>query len=449
MKRRDFLKSGLVLAAGTSLAPGYSFSTLRKPEVLILGAGLAGLGAAYQCKKNGVSFTILEAQSRIGGRVFTHSISEEDGLTVELGGEWIGASHNVMQDLCQEFGLKLMDHTYDTALLMRGKYSKAGDWAFGSAYEKYEAALEQARNFTVAEEKKIDKLDWWRYLRKMGLDERDIELRELLDSTDFGETIRNVSAYAALSEYAWSSPKNEMDLWVEGGNSQIIEKLADFAGRDHIHTGHKVSEVVQSGGKVRVVCSNGKSFTADKVVCTLPTNAISQIRWEPGLPPEKQDALDALQYCRIMKTHVLFKERFWKMENFDMITDTPAHYFFHCTKLQKSGKGVLTSYTTGDKAYLFSRMNKEQKIRAVCDALEVPFGKVDEYVDKVVSYYWGNDPYTMGAYAIYDTDQWFTLLPALQKHYKHIHFAGEHVAEWQGFMEGAVITGFEAVSEFL
>jgi monoamine oxidase len=61
-----------------------------------------------------------------------------------------------------------------------------------------------------------------------------------------------------------------------------------------------------------------------------------------------------------------------------------------------------------------------------------------------VSYYWGNDPYSKGSYALYGNGQWFGLMPVLKKSVGPIHFAGEHVADWQGFMEGAVVSGEEA-----
>ena len=443
MRRREFLKSSSVLAAGAVVAPAMPHIA-RKSNVIILGAGLAGLGAAMKLKEMGANYTILEARNRTGGRVFSHLIDPEQQLNIELGAEWIGESHTEMLGLCERFGLEVLDHRFDTALLIDGAYSPAKQWAYSDAYKQLEERLAAAKTFSTKQDREVDGTDWWRYLKRLGLSDRDMEIRELLDSTDFGESIRNVSAYAALSEYAWSSPKNEMDYIVKGGNSRLIEKMVEDIGEEHIHTQHKAVEVRQAGGQVTVRCENGKSFTADKVICTLPTFAISQIRWEPAFPDAKQEALDALQYCRIMKLSVLFSERFWKEEGYDLITDTQAHYFFHSTKLQPGKGGALTSYSTGDRAYVISKLNQEQKKQMVAEALRIPFGKVDQYIQKVVSYYWGGDAHTQGAYAIYDSGQWFSLLPALHKRFKHIHFAGEHIAEWQGFMEGALITGREA-----
>jgi len=159
--------------------------------------------------------------------------------------------------------------------------------------------------------------------------------------------------------------------------------------------------------------------------------------------------LNELQYCRINKTSVLFKERFWKDESLDMVTDNVSHYFYHSTKNQNGKMGVLTSFSSGDRAYVMSKINESQKIDAICATLKPAFGDVKKYVEKTVSYYWGNDLYTQGAYAIYDTNEWMTLREILSKPEGNIFFAGEHLADWQGFMEGAVNTGEDAADQIL
>ncbi len=162
------------------------------------------------------------------------------------------------------------------------------------------------------------------------------------------------------------------------------------------------------------------------------------------MPAAKWEALNELQYCRIIKSVVVFRERFWQEETFDMVTDTPGHYFFHSSKNQSGPQGTLTSYAVGDKAHLLSRMNKEARKRTICESLNPVFGNVLPYAKEMSCYYWGCDPYSQGAYAIYDTRQWFGIREELAKPYRNVSFAGEHLAEWQGFMEGAVQTGEDA-----
>jgi len=449
MERRDFIKNSGLAAAGLLIAPSLDLSGKKKPFVIILGGGLAGLSAAYRLKKENIPFVVLEARNRLGGRVLTHTLDEKEDLTCELGAEWIGKSHTKIQGLCNEFGLEMLDHQYDTHLVLNEQHFRPGQWSYETGYEKYEAARKGFLNLPEKEAMKMDKQDWWRYLNNLGVSERDLEIKELLDSTDFGESIRNVSAYSAMSEYAYSSEKNEMDYWIKGGNSQLINAMKNFIGEDSVRTGHQVEKVVQDGKKIKVYCRNGFTVSGDKMICTVPVYALHKIRWEPAFPDAQQEALNELQYARIMKTSILFNRRFWEDESFDMITDTPGQYFFHATKLQKSEKGILTSYTIGDKAYALSKMNRKQKEEMIASSLRTAFGDVMPHVDNSIAYYWGSDIHTHGAYAIYDTRQWFSVRPLLREPFRNIYFAGEHLADWQGFMEGAIETGFEAAEKII
>jgi monoamine oxidase len=295
----------------------------------------------------------------------------------------------------------------------------------------------------TADKKELDKIDWWRYLVNNGCDGRDLDLRELLDSTDFGESIRHVSAFAALAEYAESSEKNEMDFKIKGGNSMLAKKLAEKIGADKIKTGYAVTRIVQNTSGVQVFCKNGEMFAAGKIICCIPTFSLTKIKWEPALPAAKQTALNELQYARINKNPFLFTDRFWNDESFDMITDGPGHYFYHATKNQPSQKGVIISYTIGDKADVISKQNEEWKKNTVLEGFE-HWGNVRSMLEKQTNYYWGEDDYSKGAYALYKPGQWFRIMPGLKKPFLHTVFAGEHLAEWQGFMEGAINTGEDA-----
>lgn len=447
--RRDFIKQSAVFAAGALAYPSIrNFNMLTKPKVVIIGAGLAGLAAAFRLKKNGCEVTVLETRSRIGGRVFSYNFTDE--LVVELGAEWIGASHSRVISLCDEFGLKLENNQLETDLIYANNYFPNREWDYSASWKiKFEKILEEYQHFTEDDKKKLDKIDWWRFLINNGIDERDLQIRELLDSTDFGESIRFVSAYAALAEYAESSEKNEMDYKIREGNQRLAEALANKIGKDNIKLRHKVTEVDQTKSKLKISCHGGETYIADYVICTVPTFAISKIRWFPELPEEKIQAINELQYARISKHAVLFSERFWGREDFDMVTDYHGHYFYHATKNQLSKQGVLISYTTGDKADVISRQNDETKTEIISYSLRPAFGDVSDKIIKHVNYYWGGDEYSRGAYALYGRGQWFTVMPVLKKRFNKVLFAGEHLADWQGFMEGAVVSGEEAADEIL
>ena len=108
-----------------------------------------------------------------------------------------------------------------------GVVKRPGEWDFSnqakSAFEKFRKTY---HSYRPADRLRLDQYDWWTWLEEIGFTQDDLLLRDLQDSTDFGETIRMVSAYAAAAEYFESSPANEMDYKMEGGNSRLINALA-------------------------------------------------------------------------------------------------------------------------------------------------------------------------------------------------------------------------------
>ena len=441
--RRDFIKGSSLIVAGSFLSAD-QFQFLAKPSsVIVIGAGFSGLAAANYLKKKKLKVTVLEARARIGGRVHSFNIPDEN-LVIELGAEWVGKSHERIIEMCNEYKLELSNNQFETHLLYKGKYYGKGGWKYSDEWDKkWATLLKNYGTMNKAQKQELDKYDWWRYLVNNGCDGMDLDVRELLDSTDFGESIRHVSAFAALAEYAESSEKNEMDYKIRGGNGQLAVKLAEKIGVENILLEHGVTKVEQTKIGVKVTCSNGRVFRADKLICTVPTFSLKKIQWLPGLPKEKVDAVNALQYARINKHPVLFSERFWP-EDMDMATDLPAHYFYHATKNQPGKKGVLISYTIGDKAAVVANQDDAYHNTMIAQALKPGFGDVQGKIEKQWNYYWGNDDYSKGAYALYGPGQWFTLRPALANSFLNTYFAGEHLADWQGFMEGAINTGEEA-----
>jgi monoamine oxidase len=452
--RRSFIRQGL-LAAGGLMIPSSSFANFiisGKKKVIVIGAGFSGLAAAYELSKD-FDVTVLESKNCIGGRVFSHKMKND--LIIELGAEWVGNSHERILELCDDFQLKLEDNQMSTSLLYQETYTPAKKSHYSETWDnKLQKLLEDYIDFNDDDKMMLDKMDWWRYLVNNGCKDRDLDLHELFDSTDFGESIRQVSANSALSEYVENSiqkskgkeTNNQMDKKIIGGNKRLAEKLAEKLGEKRILLQHTVTKIEQRE-KVKVYCSNGKVFEADKVICTLPTFALKNIDWRPHLPDDKVEALNELQYARINKHAMLFDKRFWKSEDFDMVTDQLPHYFYHATQKQPGTAGILISYSIGDKAAVIANQSHETNFKSIQDTLRPIFGDIKSNLIRQENYYWGNDDRSKGAYAIYRPGQWFRIRPILREPFLHTHFAGEHLADWQGFMEGAIVSGESAAAE--
>lgn len=443
--RRDFLKTAGLAAAGLPLF-FRPFVQRRKYSCIVIGAGLAGLAAARALKEARWDVTVLEARERPGGRVLSFSFQENPDLICELGGEWVGDSHERMKALCQDFGITLKDHRFEASLLRDGDVKRPGQWDFSppakAAFEKFRETYHAS---TPAQKKRLDQFDWWTWLQEIGFPEDDLLLRDLQDSTDFGETIRMVSAYTAATEYFESSPANEMDFKMVGGNSRLIQALVAELGNSSLHYGLPVAKIRQRGGQVTVV-AGGRTFVADACICTVPARTLDKIAFDPPLPAAQSAAAEKLQYARIIKNCVLFDERFWGAENFSLVSDVTSHYYFHSTKDQPGKQGILCSYAIGEKADVLASQSPRRRSEIITRDLLPLSERAPRLARNIQSLPWQRDRYTEGAYAFYRPGQWFTLRPTLQRPHGKVLFAGEHLAEWQGFMEGAVVTGESAAS---
>lgn len=458
--RRTFLKILGGAAATAALAPNVFTQRRKRGTAVVIGAGLSGLAAAYRLKNAGWKVTVIEGRDRIGGRVFSHT-DQQTGLICELGAEWVGESHERIKALCKDFNIPLQKHQFEDFLLRDGRVYRPGQWGFSTeaktAFDKLIAGYEK---LTPAQKTRIDKNDWWNYLEKLGFLPEDLRLRDLMDSTDFGESIRHVSAFAALAEYAESSPKNEMDYKMTGGNSRLVREFATRVGVENIKLKQQVQAITQKNSKVIVryrpfvqneqldFTSQLESISADAVICTAPIQSLLKIKFDPPLPAAQQAAAEQLVYSRICKNSVVYSDRFWKEENFSMVSDTTSHYYFHSTQSQPGKEGILTAYAVGEKADVLSSQSDERRMRIIANDISPLEDDAPKKARRIISYAWQRDPFTDGAYALYKPGQWFGIRPILARPHGKVLFAGEHIADWQGFMEGAIETG-EAAADAL
>ena len=446
--RRDFLK-GIAAAGVATVAAPNVISQRRQHSAVVIGAGLAGLAAAYRLKTAGWNVTVLEARDRIGGRVFSHK-DQQTGLVCELGAEWVGESHERIKALCRDFNIPLQKHQFEDFLLRDGRVYRPGEWGFSpqakAAFEKMIAGYEK---LTAAQKTRLDRYDWWNHLERIGFTPDDLRLRDLMDSTDFGESIRHVSAFAALAEYAESSPKNEMDYKMTGGNSRLVEEFVKRIGSESILFSFKVTRITQRAGKISITGEGIAPsaifvFRPDAVICTVPVQSLLKIEFDPPLPAAQRAAAEQLSYSRICKNSVVYSERFWKEESFSMVSDTTSHFYFHSTQSQPGKEGILTAYAVGEKADVLSSQSDERRMRVVANDIVALDDDAPKKARRIISYAWQRDPFTDGAYALYRPGQWFGIRPVLARPHGKVLFAGEHIADWQGFMEGAINTGEDA-----
>jgi monoamine oxidase len=207
-----------------------------------------------------------------------------------------------------------------------------------------------------------------------------------------------------------------------------------------------------------VITDSSGPHEADFCVCAIPAHCMVDIEWNPR-PNEKLEAANELQYARITKTAVLCSYRFWpqpRKGGFSVCTSLASDFVFDSTYGQKgSTKRILCSYAVGDKADDIASAPldklKDWIAEDVANSQDLHWTAADSArpaID-IAQQPWQADRFTRGAYAFYRPGQWFTVMPKLKKRFGRVYFAGEHIAEWQGFMEGAVETGYKAADDIL
>lgn len=439
----------------------------NRPSCIVIGAGLAGLAAAYRLSKKGWQVVVLEAQGRLGGRVLTHRFKNDaPDLVCELGAEWIGEDHTRMLALCHEFGLETKHHQFSLSFWDnvegRSRVYAPGAWCFTQPLKrKFDKFARDFAKLTPTQQRRLDDYDWWGRLEEMGFSPAELRKRDLMDSSDSGESIRLTSAYSAADEYCLpnKSKTNEMDYKIAGGNHLLIKKLAEAIEVENaVHSGAAVRAVVQTASRVEVLVEGRRApLIAQFCICAVPTHSLLQIDWTPQIPQPQWNMARQLQYSRIMKSAVLYNNRFWKTPRtggFSVFTNRASDFCFESTYGQEGEKAILCSYAIGDKADdLASEHNKNNVMRWITEdvaAATQPSPKIRVAPLDLEWKAWQREKWIGGAYAFYRPGQWFTVMFALQRPHRRVHFAGEHLSdEWQGFMEGAVESGYRAANAIM
>jgi monoamine oxidase len=252
-----------------------------------------------------------------------------------------------------------------------------------------------------------------------------------------------------------------------------VNALAERVGLDAIHTSMEVKRIDQSDGWVTVRAEDNRTelfspprpkrktskralptrtqtFKARFCICTVPARVLNSIAFVPKLPHAQRLAARDLQYARIMKTVLLFRNRFWEKrlgKKFSCFTDGTSDFVFAASLGQPGTQGILCSYAIGDKADDLAARGPVDLRALIAADLAKLFPGEDTAPIAVDKYAWQQDKYTQGAYAFYRPGQWFPIRKVLGQNHGSVYFAGEHIADEQGFMDGAVDSGHDAATQ--
>ena len=434
--RRRFLAGSAVVAAASTLsgkmamaAQAIDQTALKSGNysVAIVGGGIAGLNAAYQLKKAGISATIYEASPRVGGRILSRTGAVGEGLTSEIGAEFINTDHADMLSLVQDFNLSLFDkpaYLANAPYPISGYFFEGKNWTEAEIADLLRLLAEQLSNDAALLDAdwdtyapQFDQLSVTDYLNMhAGLISAPV-IRTLIENTirtEYGAEPQDSTALQLLFNLT-SVDGQQVELLgysdeayvVQGGNSKIIDGLQQaLAGQ--IYTRMPLTKVKHFCGKgLQLTFNNDKEVECDYAIITVPFTALRDVELEVGLPRKLRRFIEECGLGKNEKLIAGFSDKSWRRQNGFMgetWTDLGASEAWDSTLAQTDHTdGALTFYMGGEEVDQFL----EDKTAALQAKGEAFIAGLDGYLPgtqqsatgKFVGTQWTNHPWIKGAYA--------------------------------------------------
>jgi len=470
--RRDF-----VAGIGAGLLPLGARGAGNREKVIVVGAGLSGLAAAYELYEAGLNVKLIEQSNRAGGRVKTIRGHFADDAWVDVGGQTTGAMYANFFFYAAKLGLPFekqdpVTQRPDILLHMQDKLYSAAQlrkdpsmWPV--ALQEEEKPLAPFRLLghylgPIAEEIGTvgrvldpefigyDKLTLRELLEQRGASEAAIRQ---IDHTLNYNSIDTVSALSALRDAVrLLAMRGGQALNLENGNQSLPEAFAKHLG-DSIEYGRTLKAISHRADGVELqVETNGQRDTvyADRVVVAIPFTALRKVRFDPGLPTARQTIIDELPYTQIAQTYLQTKTRFWEQDTpvAMVVSDGPLERLFNASNKMKEGRGLLVNWINGTGTDTIEALDPEQHLANVFRNMETIWPGCRKQVETTLTNNWSNT-YVRGAYAHYAPGQMAAHAGTIARPIGRIHFAGEHTELVAPGMEGALTSGKRAATEIL
>jgi monoamine oxidase len=430
-------------------------------DVAVVGAGLAGLSAARDLVRGGADVVVLEARSRVGGRV--ESVALDDGREVQAGGEVFGHDHSAYRQLVGELGLAI-EPSY---VVEPGQMS----WGLNDGVyvgdeppwmsDAERADLERVESAFARLSRDVDPSDPWSHPRAEALDatsvgewlrsehalpgvRRRFELASLSLSCDGPE---RTSLLAELRKHAVLGGDGfyDLDRWeglrVANGSAAVPGALAtELGSRVRLDAAVRAIDV---DGRARVTLASGEVVDAGAVVCTLPAGPLRDVTIS-GLGEERLRSLRAHRHALAAKVVVAYDRPFWQDSGQNGLSET--EWLFGSTWSQ--GGGVLSLLVPPERFSAFLAAPPDARRSAVRSGLAALYGEPALAPVAMLERAWGADPFTRGYIASWAPGDLMRVGPFHGTHEPPFYVAGSD--HWvAGYMEGAVRTGRAAAAAAL
>ena len=437
-------------------------TALNGVSVLVAGAGLAGLAAAYDLIAMGAGVTVVDVRDRVGGRVWTIHDGFAEGQHAEAGGDMIDGEQLQIRELAQQVGLKL-------TRILRGGFGYVRPDASGhprilprSSVRGWDRLAEELKPFVtpylLAEQRWDSPVTANMARRSVAawLDQikADAELRAtatgmrgfFLADPDELSLIALVDQFSSID-----APAAGAMYRIEGGNERLATALAARLG-DRLHLNTDVVALSHRGRTVRVSVKNGRALsqiTCDYAILAVPATLLRRMPITPALPAQQHDAIVRLKYGRATRTLLQFSRRFWRAPSRPRAFGSPLPFgaVWEGNEEQRGRSGILSLLAGGGASDATQAIVAKHGARGLTESLDW-LGSRNAELTTSRQFVWEQDPYARGGYAYFDPAFDPALRAWLARPFGRLFFAGEHTSiKWQGYMNGAVESGRRAAAE--
>ena len=442
--------------------------------MIVIGAGLAGLSAAYELTRAGHDVTVLEARTRPGGRVLTLRDPFPDGLYAEAGATRIPNHHHFTLKYVELFGLTLdpfQPPDVPSVYYVRGKRIRVTpgqhvEWPYDLTAEERALGLTGMREKYISSAlselgdvtdpnwpppevlKKYDQMNRSDFWRSRGASSGAVALLSLGGIDDRLET------WAALFmlRYRGLDQKFKQYYKIRGGTDLLPRAFASQLS-EKIHYATPVVKIEHHARGVTARFLQAGSFhalTADYLICAIPFSVQKNIEVAPAFSVEKQRAIDELPYLSESKIFLQAKRRFWadKRESGFATTDLPISQVWDMTYGQPGTRGILQAFPLSLHSRRVTGMSVSERLNFALEQVETIYPGMREHFESGVTKCWDEDEWARGAFSYYKPGQFSALLPHVARPEGRVHFAGEHTSVWiGGWMQGALESGNRVAQE--
>ena len=471
--RRAFLKASVFSSAAISLDPqlfaddGQLAPSTKPQKIMIVGAGIAGLVAAFELMRSGHEVTVLEARMRPGGRIYTLRDSFADDLYAEAGAVDLGEGYPLLLRYVRELNLPLDEVPVapKRVFFVQGRRyvvlaGQEPDWPYqlrteerklGQAglWRKYVAPAitrigdPSGSGWPSSSALQYDQTTFRDFLLKEGVSQEAVELfRFTLNGDDYDHL-------SALQSLLWEDflTRNTTPMVLRGGNDQLPKAFARRLG-ERIHYGAAVTKIEQDAKKVRVTALQSgvqQQLEADRAIVAIPFSVLRKVELDSSFSPDKRRVISNLHYEDTTGVFLQSRRRFWSDQGIDgnSATDLPISLVVDHTATQPGSRGILQSQTESQAARRVWAMDPEARLRWTVPYMEQLHPGFAANFEGGTSFCWGEEPWSLGAWAYFAPGEMSTFYPHVARSEGRVYFAGEHTATSMT-LEGAAASGLRA-----